>query len=103
VFRISGITKTGADATYIPQEDGSRGPTVAAYFSERYKALQYPSMPCVRIGPLAKHNYLPVRDTSTAIIVLLLLFYYCHCYETVDTIVRINSSSNATTHYGTRL
>jgi hypothetical protein len=68
VFRISGITKTSADATYIPQEDGSRGPTVAAYFSERYKALQYPSMPCVRIGPLAKHNYLPVCNTSIVLL-----------------------------------
>ena len=46
IFAISGLTQYGADRTYLPQQDGSEGPSVAQYFAKKYpdSRLQYVSI-----------------------------------------------------------
>ncbi|KAG5189413.1 Argonaute 1 [Tribonema minus] len=67
-FRVSGLSRTPASGTFIQLEGGKQGPSVADYFKEKYKkqGLQFPHLPCIRIGSAAKSNFLPIEVCDVA-------------------------------------
>jgi eukaryotic translation initiation factor 2C len=69
-FKIGGLTKQGADQMTFTNKDKDGNNTqtfnVAQYFSTKYGALRYPTLPCLRIGSAAKANFLPMEVCSIA-------------------------------------
>jgi len=59
-FRIIGLSKNSAAETYFEKEDGSKE-SVARYFQNNYRALRYPQLPCLHVGPPQKSNFLPME------------------------------------------
>ena len=49
-YRISGLTRNAAKDHYFRPTDQSPPQSVADYFAERYKRLQYPLLPCVIVS-----------------------------------------------------
>nr|AWH61373.1 putative argonaute [Fucus serratus] len=65
-YRISAVTRQGADQTSFPDQESGKDLIVAHYFREKYYPLKYPSLPCVRVGSAAKHNYIPMEVCQIA-------------------------------------
>ncbi|CAM9114998.1 unnamed protein product, partial [Sphacelaria rigidula] len=60
-YRISAVTKVGANELKFPNQETGRDEVVATYFGQKYFPLRYAALPCVRVGSAAKHNYIPME------------------------------------------
>jgi len=67
-FKIGGLSRVDAERqTFGIGEEGSQTETtVAAYFREKYRPLQFPQLPVLRIGSPKKPNWLPMEVCSIA-------------------------------------
>ncbi|CAM9273566.1 unnamed protein product [Choristocarpus tenellus] len=65
-YKVSAITKVGADTLTFPNAETKRDENVARYFESKYHRLKYPGLPCVRIGSMSKHNYIPMEVCTVA-------------------------------------
>ncbi|CAN0333185.1 unnamed protein product, partial [Ectocarpus sp. 12 AP-2014] len=65
-YRVSALSKIGADQLTFPDQESGKDEIVARYFGEKYFKLRYPSLPCVRIGSASKHNYIPMEVCQIA-------------------------------------
>ncbi|GFQ99361.1 protein argonaute-2 [Trichonephila clavata] len=62
-YRVVGLTRESAQRLeFTINEDGrERRQTVARYFEQNYRKLQYPHLPCVQVNPAKKGIYIPIE------------------------------------------
>jgi eukaryotic translation initiation factor 2C len=57
-YRVTGLSAIAAQDQQFQDEEGGSS-TVASYFAEKYQALRYPALPCLRAGIKTRPIYLP--------------------------------------------